>query len=380
MRVLYIHAKGEIGGSDISLLTMLKNIDKKKFSPNLIVAKKGPFFNDYKKYCEHCEKLKFSVLKSPDNLLEFLKIILWFVPSIFLIWNVIRKWKIDLVHVNTIVVPSAVIAAKLAGKPVIVHKREIIVSNKVASKFLDWLTLLFSDKVIAISNAVKNSSLEALRRKMVVIYNGVDVSEIPDSRQDKLRKSYKISDDVLLVGIFSRIESWKGQDIVIEAMPEVVKKIENIRLVIFGKTYTQKGEVYLEKLKNTIKKLNLEKFVFFAGIVKDVNKIYNEFDVVVLPSKDPEPLGRVLIESMAAGRAVIATDLGGSKECVINNKTGLLIKENDIKSMENALIRLLSNNTLRQRFGKLGRERAKELFDMKKIIKNIESLYDKLII
>lgn len=377
MKILYVHAKGEIGGSDISLLTILKNINKKIFSPNVIVAKKGPLFNDYKKYSAKCEEVKFSVLKSPDNIVEFLKIMLLFIPSVFWIWGIIKKWKIDLVHVNTIVVPSAMIAAKLAGKPVIVHKREIIVSNKIASNILDWLTFLFADKVIAISSEVKNSSLHVLQKKTIVIYNGVDTSEISVERQNKLRRKYKVPQSALLVGIFSRIEPWKGQHIVIKSLSTVLSKFGNVRLMVFGAPYTKKGEYYLDELKNIVQKMNLQSVVSFPGLVKNLNDIYSDFDLIIVPSVDPEPLGRVIIESMAAGVPVIATNLGGTKECLINDKTGLLVKANDIDAMEAALIKVLSNKNLREKMGTNGRERAEKLFDIKIIIKRVESVYRK---
>ncbi len=375
MKILYVHAKGEIGGSDISLLTILKNINKKMFSPNVIVAKGGPLFNDYKNYSDKCEEVKFAVLKSPDNIVEFFKIMLLFIPSVFWIWNIIKKWEIDIVHVNTIVVPSAMIAAKLAGKPVIVHKREIIVSNKIASTILDWLTFLFADKVIAISNGVKNSSLHVLQKKMVVIYNGVDTSEISVERQNKLRRKYKVPESTLLVGIFSRIEPWKGQHIVINALPTVLSKFRNVRLMVFGAPYTKKGEYYLEELKNIVQKMNLQSVVSFPGLVKNLNDIYSDFDLIIVPSVDPEPLGRVIIESMAAGRAVIATNMGGSKECIVNNKSGLLIKAGDVHSMEISMMEVLKNRNLRKSFGEAGIKRVKEIFNIKKIIKDVENVY-----
>lgn len=375
MKILYVHAKGEIGGSDISLLTMLKNINKKIFSPNVIVAKKGPLFNDYKKYSVKCEEVKFSVLKSPDNIVEFLKMMLLFIPSVFWIWGIIKKWKIDLVHVNTIVVPSAMIAAKLAGKPVIVHKREIIVSNKIASNILDWLTFLFADKVIAISSEVKNSSSNILQKKTIVIYNGVDTSEISGERQNKLRRKYKVPESTLLVGIFSRIEPWKGQHIVIKALPAVLSKFRNVRLMVFGAPYTKKGEYYLEQLKSIVQKMNLQSVVSFPGMVKNLNYIYSDFDLIVVPSVDPEPLGRVTIESMAAGRAVIATNMGGSRECIVNNKSGLLIKANDVHAMEISMMEVLKNRNLRKSFGEAGIKRVKEIFNIEKTIKDVENVY-----
>lgn len=378
MRILYVHAKGEVGGSDISLLTILKSINKKLFSPNVIVPKKGPFFNDYKNYCGNCEEIKFSVLKSPDNVIELLKILVWFIPSILLIWMVIRKWGIDLVHVNTIVIPSAIIAAKLAGRPVIVHKREFVVSNKIASCMLDFITFLFADKVIAISNAVKYNSIKLLQKKIVVIYNGVDLSEFSIKNDNKIHKLYKIPKKTLLIGIFSRIEPWKGQHIVIRSLPKVLTQIEDVKLFIFGQYYTSKGRKYFDEINNLVNELNLEKFILFPGTVKNVNKIYSEFDIIVLPSTDPEPLGRVVIEAMAAGRAVIATDNGGVKEIIENGKNGLLVKAGDLNDMENAIIKLAKTPSFRKKMGINGRKIVQKHFNINVIVRELEKIYKTL--
>ena len=378
MKILYVHAKGEVGGSDISLLTILKSINKKLFSPNVIVPKKGPFFNDYKNYCEECEDVKFGVLKSPDNAIEFLKILIWFIPSILLIWRIIRKWDIDLVHVNTVVVPSAVIAAKLAGKPVIVHKRELIVSNKIASCGLDFITFLFADKVIAISNAVKYNSIKILQKKIVVIYNGVDLSEFSIKKSNKLCKEYEIPKKTLLIGIFSRIEPWKGQHIVIKALPKVLTQIENVKLFIFGRYYTSKGKRYFEEIKNLVDELELNKFILFPGTVKNINKLYSEFDIVILPSIGPEPLGRVVIEAMAAGRAVIATDNGGAKEIIENGKNGLLVKPRNLNDMEDAIVKLAKTPDFRKKMGINGRKTVQKHFNISIIVRELERSYKAL--
>ena len=375
MKILYVHAKGEIGGSDISLLTILKNINRKQFSPNVIVGKKGPFFTDYKKYSDRCEEVEFTVLKSPENLFDLLRVLIGFLPSIFMIWNVIRKWDIDVVHVNTVVIPSAVIAGKLAGKPVIVHKREIITSNKFASGILDFITYIFANKVIAISNGVKKSSFKPLQNKTIVIYNGVNLSEIKISSDGNFRKHNKISKDTFLIGIFSRIEPWKGQHIVIKSIHPILSKFNNVKLMIFGNHYTKKGERYFEYLKSLVKDLELGNHVVFPGWIKNLNEVYSEFDLVVLPSIDPEPLGRVVIEAMAAGKPVLATNLGGSKECIVNNESGLLVKENDVSSMGNAILKILENKSLRNKFGHNGRERVETFFDIENIITRIEKIY-----
>lgn len=379
MKILYVHAKGEIGGSDISLLTILKNINRKYFSPNVIVGKKGPFFPDYKKYSDRCEEIGFTVLKSPENFFDLLKMLLGFLPSIFMIWKIIRKWDIDIVHVNTVVIPSAVIAGRLAGKKVVVHKREIITSNKFASGILDFITYIFADKIIAISNSVKKSSLKVMQKKTIVVYNGVDLSEIKMSGSGKLRRQYKISKDSFLIGIFSRIEPWKGQHIVIKSIHPILQRSKNVKLMIFGNHYTNKGKKYFEYLKSLVKDLEIENAVLFPGWIKNLNDVYNEFDLVILPSIDPEPLGRVVIEAMAAGRPVIATNLGGSRECILNNESGFLVKENDVSSMGDAILKILESKNLGNKLGNNGRERVEKIFNIKIIINQIENMYKNIV-
>ncbi len=376
MRVLYIHAKGEIGGSDISLLTILKSIAK-RFSPYAIVAKRGPLFEDYKKHCEKIKEVPFTVIKSPENMFDFIKMFVGFVPSIFMIWDFIRKWKIDIVHVNTAVVPSALIAAKLAGKPVVLHKREIIFRPFVG-KLLDWFSALLADKIIVISNTVKHFSTDGVKRKSVVIYNGVDLAEISDKRNGTFRKSNSMGDDILLIGIFSRIEPWKGQEVVIKSMKNVASRSRNVRLFVFGTPYTKRGRAYLEHLKELVGNLGLKDTVMFPGVVKNVNKVYSDFDIVVLPSVEAEPLGRVVIEAMAARRAVIATNNGAAREIIDNGRNGLLVMPNNQSQMEDAITKLIRSSKLRSSIGARGRETVEKRFDIKSTIKLVENVYDEL--
>ena len=218
-----------------------------------------------------------------------------------------------------------------------------------------------------------------IQKKSVVIYTGVDNSLISQNTNlSGLRKKYKISSNDLLIGIFSRIEPWKGQDIVVKSMPKVLSKLNNVKLFVFGIPYTKRGKNYKKYLENFVKVHKLENSILFPGLVKNLEKVYSEFDIIILPSIDPEPFSRVIIESMAAARSVIATNIGGNPESIVNNKTGLLIKPKNVKEMENAIITLASNKELREKFGKSARKNAEEYFDIRKCVKQIEEVYKKM--
>ncbi|MBI2084157.1 MAG: glycosyltransferase family 4 protein [Candidatus Aenigmarchaeota archaeon] len=379
MKILFVHPKGEIGGGDHSLLTIIKAMDKSRFRSYVIVPKKGHLFTEYETHAEKARQVDFTVLKTPDSFVELVRMLAGFVPSIFRIWKLIKKWDIDLVHVNSIVVPSAVIAAKLAGRKCVVHKREIIVSRKLVGNILDFVTNLFADKVIAVSNATRNYS-KFIGGKTVVIYNGVDISSFSSRKgESSLTYLHKLHGKRKLVGVFSRIEPWKGQKIVVNALKQVVGEIRDIKVFIFGVPYTARGKAYFRGLKNSVSEYGLGDFIEFPGVVISLKKIYSEFDIILLPSIDPEPFSRVLIESMAAGVPVIATNIGGNVEGVIDGKTGILVKPNNPDDLADAMIKLLKDGELRGKMRKFSLEYVKKNFDIKDSILLVEKVYDEMV-
>lgn len=149
-------------------------------------------------------------------------------------------------------------------------------------------------------------------------------------------------------------------------------------MVIIGGT-PEECSNYEEMLKNRVNNENLKNFVIFTGHIGQMERVYNGLNVVVSASTAPEPLGTVVIESMAMGRPLIGPNHGGGAEMLDNGETGLLFSAGDSESFRNAVLELYQKPDLAERLGENAQEKAFKLFSIKTHTTSIESIYFKLL-
>lgn len=289
------------------------------------------------------------------------------VAELYNIIKLIKQQKIDIIHSHWIV-PSGLlgcIVSKITGLPHITtaHAGDVFTiehSNylKVIGKFI----LKNSDKITVNSTFTKNSALNIYRNlnssKIEIIPMGVDTSIFcPKNKTEITHKSEYI---IFSVG---RLVEKKGIEYLIKAIPFVLNKLHNVRLVIGGSGPLEND------LKKLVVNLNLSTSVIFTGYIKnlDLPKYYASSDVFVLPSiktagGDTEGLGVVLLEAMACGLPVIGSNLGGITDIIENGKNGFLVEDKNPEDIADKIIKLLSNERLRQRFSEEGLKIVNEVF------------------
>jgi len=220
------------------------------------------------------------------------------------------------------------------------------------------------DAVISVSDYIRKELIKAgvPSDKITTIYNLFP-----------LWKPLRISKDSSNIVLFTpgRICKYKGFGVLIEAISLVVEKHKNIRIVIAGKG------PYHGKLIKLIKRLNLADYVKLVGVVpyEEIKKLYFYSDIVVFPSLHPEPLGRVPIEAMVAGKPVIASRVGGVPEVVDDGVTGILVPPNDPRALAETIILLVENEDLRREMGRRGRELVFKKFNPDIIVEKHLQLY-----
>jgi len=371
IKLLFFNHQAEMGGAEFSLFETLKNIDKDNFDVSVILGCEGPFRKNLEE-----EGLKVKVLNLPKNILSlkrstdknnsiksFTKAIFDLFVSKKLIKEGLNKEKPDLLIFNT--VKSACLGSSVANKLGI--KTAWIVRDMLTKDFfkrfylnvIRFLTRKVS-KVICISNCVKEaySSLDYLSNKDIsVLYVGIlyDGLTLP-----KLKKVSNLNPVISLIG---RLEPWKGQDVFIKAAAILLRKNPKISFLIVGSPLFERGD-YENKCKELVKSLDIEKNVSFLGFRKDVSEIISSSDLVIHSSIKPEPFGRVIVEAMACGTPVIATNIGGPKEIITNNKNGVLIEPNNPKLLAETILNLLKDKKKMKELGKNAIKRARD-FDSK---------------
>lgn len=252
----------------------------------------------------------------------------------------------DIVHANSLSV-SRVLGPLTdhLSIPTVGHIRDII---NVSGQVLRDVSQL--DRVLCVSAATREHHVRRglAAEKSYVLYNGVELPEPVPAR----------SAEPLVIAAIGQLVQRKGIDVLIEAMPEIVSHHPSVELRIYGERYSVKGEAieYVEAISRRVEELGLENQVRLMGFHSDIQSCWPEIDLLVHPARQ-EPFGRVLLEAAAAGLAIVATDVGGTRE-MFPHQEAALVPPDDVASLAAAVSELLGSPELRQSRGQRARERA----------------------
>ena len=222
-------------------------------------------------------------------------------------------------------------------------------------------------------------------KKLRVIYRGINVDyynskNISALKQEKLKQEWQLSSNKFTILLPGRLTYWKGQEKFIEALNILVEdyNITNFQAIILGSD--QGRTVYSKKLNNLVQRYSLNKKIKFIPHCKEMPLAYSLADVVISASIEPEAFGRVSVEAQSMGKPIIASNIGGSKETIINKKTGFLYKYDDPRELAkiiNTVIQLSSEDL--KFIGNEGRKNVTKKFDVETMCQSNLKEYKKLI-
>jgi glycosyltransferase involved in cell wall biosynthesis len=307
---------------------------------------------------------------------KFLKHVVFKQPSLL---RKLREIKPDLVHLNNGYIHNHewMLACRLSGIPIIAHDRGSRPPTSRQSKFFSRLL----DAIISVSDAfLQNVLNENLKPKHACrVYNGLDTSMLDEFRspedQRRLREELGVKEDEVLIGMVGNIDYFKGQIVFIKAMHEVLRRHDNVKAVIIGKTALL-AEDYEEDLRRYIAENDLGNRIKLLGFKKNVPAFLNAMDIFVLASIGPEAFGRVILEAKLMAKPVVATAGGGVIEQIVNGETGLLVPMNDVQSMAAAIEEYVTDMDCARRIGVDARTDAEENYSVKMMVCGVEEVYD----
>ena len=222
-------------------------------------------------------------------------------------------------------------------------------------------------------------------KKLRVIFRGINVDyynskNISALKQEKLKQEWQLSSNKFTILLPGRLTYWKGQEKFIEALNILVEdyNITNFQAIILGSD--QGRTVYFKKLNNLVQRYSLNKKIKFIPHCKEMPLAYSLADVVISASIEPEAFGRVSVEAQSMGKPIIASNIGGSKETIINKKTGFLYKYDDPRELAkiiNTVIQLSSEDL--KFIGNEGRKNVTKKFDVETMCQSNLKEYKKLI-
>jgi len=384
--ILYLDGTGAVSGAEVSLLTLARHLHRQRYTPQVVLPWDGEFAARLRAHDVPVHVMDVRPLTLIHlNPLRIAASALRTLPFTLSLTRFIRKHGIDLVHVNSyrIGIPCS-LAARLTGVPVVWHIRDIATS-RLKRRAVAFLVHALADRAIAISHAVA-SQLRPDSDRTVVIYNGVDADAFAEAEgRARVRQELGLDPDTPLIGNVGQFVPWKGQDLLIEAMAQVTGAVPEARLLLVGyqvpAVWEQPGDgtAYEARLQRLAQERGLEDRVLFCGFRRDVAAVMKALDLYAHAAVHPEPFGRVLVEAMAAGRAVVAPAAGGAPEIVEPEETGLLFPPGDAEALAETIITLLRDPTRRVTMGQRGAQVARQKFSVQKHVAGVERVYNQLL-
>jgi glycosyltransferase involved in cell wall biosynthesis len=293
----------------------------------------------------------------------------------------------DIIHMHNFRSYQNIIAhhyAKKYGVPYILQARGSIPRFKTKKELKKLFDIFFGYRILKdASKSIFSTKMELKKceedfnidkNKIEIVPNGIDLSEYSNlPEKGEFRRKYSIIDEEKMILYVGRIHEIKGLDMLVRAFTDLVKELDNVKLIIVGP-----DDGYISTLKEIVTGLNNDK-VLFTGPIFEEDKLeaYVDADVFVLPSKY-ESFGNVALEACACGTPVIVTNRCGIAEWINSNNAGYVVKY-DKEELRNALFKVLSEEEPRVRFGERGRKLVREEFGWDKIVREVEEIYENCI-
>jgi glycosyltransferase involved in cell wall biosynthesis len=362
--ILYFSSFGNLRwGGQKSIYHLVTRLDRKKFRPYVLM----PTDEDF---AEVLRKQGIGVF------VHILPPIIAFNPrpslsAIGYLSKLIDDYKIALIHTdgprNTF---YAGLVAKWKHLPVVFHVRD---ANRDR---YDRILCHLSKRVILVAQKLRDRfDGVAPVEKFVTIYNGVDLpGNHVQTSPSQIRKEFGIADDHLIIVSTGRLEAEKGQKYLVEACGRLKERIK-FHLLFVGEIVNAE---YAKACKSMAIESGIQECVTLTGYREDVDNILQAADVFVLPSTG-EAFSRAIIEAMAMGKPVVATNVGGTKEAIEEGISGFIIPPQATIELAEKIYVLAANATLRQKFGAAARKRVEDLFTIERNVQKTEQVYEELL-
>ncbi|MCX8078628.1 MAG: glycosyltransferase family 4 protein [Geminocystis sp.] len=369
-------------GAQQSLLSLVRRLNKAKFEPVIVVPGEGPLQEEAVKHHMAVEVVPYprqlnmfnkKLIKSPWRIL---------LSVIYLVQYSVRLFQLIKTHRPRVICANQLRSvltigwiSRLLGIPLIWYLR---IDQRAG--LLDLIGLLLSTRVVAVSRGVTSIFGKSIKKKygkkIIVIYDGLDAEKL-ESCHENWRKSDGIPDSAFVFAMVSSMHPRKGHRYFIEAAKRLVEDFPDTHFLIVGKALNENEITYESEIKKLVKELRIEENVLFLGFRRDVPAILNGIDCLVLPSTS-EGLPLVLLEAMAAGKPVIASNVGGCAEVVIDGETGILVTPRDVDSLYNAMQKIRTSPTMAKTMGNKGKQRVHQHFNLEKCVREFEKLLEQL--
>ncbi len=379
LKVLQVIPKLGYGGAETGCYDLAHYLSENKCS-SYIVTSGGDLI-------KYINKKKVKLIRLP---VHSKNPILIFFNSIILVF-IILFYQISIVHVRSRAPAwSCLLATKITRRKFVTTFHGTYNFSNPIKKFYNSV-MTRSDLIIAGSNFIFSHininypKYLNKKKKFLVIFRGINVdyydpTTILESDENKLISNWKLKKDKKIILMPGRLTAWKGQKIFIEALDLVNKELgyEAFYAIILGSD--QGRNIYTKKIKRLTEQYRLTNQLKFIDHCKDMSLAYKVSDLVVSASIEPEAFGRVAVEAQSMQKPIIASNIGGSIETIINDKTGFLFESGNPVALSKKIIEVLNldESTLKS-MGNEGRKNVIKKFNVEKMCFSTYLEYKKLL-
>jgi len=379
LKVLQVIPKLGYGGAETGCFDLAHYLTENDCS-SYVVASGGELM-------KFIDKKKVKLIKLP---VQSKNPIVMLFNSIALIF-IILFYNISIVHVRSRAPAwSCLLATKLTKRKLVTTFHGTYNFNNTLKKFYNSI-MVRSNLIIAGSNFIFShintnySKYLGLKKKFLVIFRGINVdyfdpSTTLENEESQLLKDWGLNRGKKIILMPGRLSSWKGQEVFIEALNLVNKELghQSFYAVILGSD--QGRNVYSKKIKRLSEQYRLTRQLRFVEHCKNMPLAYKISNLIVSPSIEPEAFGRIAVEAQSMEKPIIASDIGGSKETIINNKTGFLFESGNSEALSKKIIEVLnSDESTLKSLGIEGRKNIIKKFNVEKMCFSTYSEYKKLL-
>ncbi len=379
IKILQVIPKLGFGGAETGCFDLAHYLHEHNCS-SYIVTSGGPLL-------KYINKKKVKVIRLP---VQSKNPILIFLNAIILTFLIVIL-NVDIVHARSRAPAwSCLIATKLARRKFVTTFHG---TYNFKSNIKKWYNsvMVRSDLIIAGSNFIFSHIKEnyskylSNNKKFLVIFRGINTDyfnakKIKESDKNLLKKKWNISDDKKIILLPGRLTEWKGQEMFIEAINLLKKNLPELEFIAVILGSDQGRKIYKKKLLRLVEQHRLIGNIIFVDHLDLMPIAYEISNVIVSSSIEPEAFGRVSVEAQSMEKPIIASNIGGSNETIINNKTGFLFNAGDAKNLSEKLKEVLNlSEVTLNGIGAEGRKNIIVKFNVEKMCNTTYSEYKKLI-
>ena len=372
IKLLHVITHLPIGGAQDNTLYTVELLNKDKYDISLSCNLNGELVSRAKKV-KHLKLYDVPNLRREGSIINDIRAFLY-------LYKLIKKENFTIIHTHSSKAGFlGRIAAMLNKTPIVIHTIHGFAFHDYMNSFkknifiyLEKLSAKWTHGLVTVSNLNKKKVVDlgiAPIEKLKNIYSGIDLTLFINEKNDQFRKELNLDSNHLLLGSVGRLSNQKDPITMIEAFCIVIKRFPSAHLTLVGD-----GELRDEILIK-INQLQLNGRVHLTGNKNDPWKIYHSLDLFIM-SSIYEGLGRSITEALSCGVPVVCTSVEGVPEIVRDNETGILVPPKDPGALANGIIKSLNDMDNARAMAEEGRKFVNENFDVKKMLDDIDTLYD----